>query len=56
MTQYAFVGSIPTIKNGLQSFLEKTGVDEIMITSHIYSLDAKMHCYELVAKLFETKQ
>jgi luciferase family oxidoreductase group 1 len=54
MTQYAFIGSVPTVKAGLQSFLERTGVDEIMITSHIYSLEEKMHCYELVAPLFNT--
>jgi luciferase family oxidoreductase group 1 len=56
MTQYAFVGSAPTVKAGLQSFLERTGVDEIMITSHIYSLQAKMHCYELVAPLFKRQE
>ncbi|MGZ3924215.1 MAG: MsnO8 family LLM class oxidoreductase, partial [Flavisolibacter sp.] len=56
MTQYAFVGSVPTVQAGLQSFLERTGVDEIMITSHVYSLEAKMYCYELVAGLFETKR
>lgn len=55
MTQYAFVGSVPVVKTGLQSFLEQTGVDEVMITSHIYSLEAKMHCYELVAPLFQTR-
>jgi luciferase family oxidoreductase group 1 len=56
MIQYAFIGSVPTIKAGLQSFLERTGVDEIMITSHVYSLDSKMHCYELVAALFERQE
>jgi hypothetical protein len=55
MTEYAFVGSVPTVKTGLQFFLEATGVDEIMITSHIYSLEAKMYCYELVASLFGIK-
>jgi luciferase family oxidoreductase group 1 len=56
MTQYAFIGSVPTLKAGLQSFLERTGVDEIMITSHVYSLESKMHCYELVAALFERQE
>lgn len=56
MTQYAVVGSAPIVKTGLQSFLEQTGVDEVMITSHVYSLEAKTHCYELVAPLFQTKQ
>jgi alkanesulfonate monooxygenase SsuD/methylene tetrahydromethanopterin reductase-like flavin-dependent oxidoreductase (luciferase family) len=54
MTQYAFIGSVPTIKTGLQSFLESTGVDEIMITSHLYSVEAKERCYQLVAPLFGT--
>lgn len=54
MTQYTFIGSVPTIKEGLQSFLERTSVDEIMIASHIFSLEVKMHCYELVASVFET--
>lgn len=53
MTQYAFIGNRETVKTGLQSFLDTTGVDEIMITSHIYSLEAKMHCYEIVASLFD---
>jgi luciferase family oxidoreductase group 1 len=56
MTHYAFTGSVPTVKTGLQSFLEGTGVDEIMITSHVYSLEAKMRCYELIAALFDTKE
>ena len=42
------------VGTGLQSFLESTGVDELMITSHIYALEAKMRCYELVAALFDT--
>lgn len=54
MTQYAFLGTVPVVQKELQSFLERTGVDEVMITSHIYSLEAKLHCYELVASLFDT--
>lgn len=52
MTHYSFIGSVHTIKTELQSFLEKTGVNEIMITSHLYALEAKLRCYELVAPLF----
>jgi luciferase family oxidoreductase group 1 len=53
MTQYAFIGSAQTVQQGLQSFLKTTGVDEIMITSHIYDLQAKLKCYELVAPFFK---
>lgn len=56
MMQYAFIGSPATIKEGLESFLKATRVDEIMITSHIYSLEAKMHCYQLAAPLFKTRK
>lgn len=56
MTQYAFIGSSETIKKELQSFLKTTAVSEIMITSHIHSLEAKMRCYELVAPFFKRRE
>ena len=52
MMHYAFVGDAATVQHGLQSFLDTTGVDEIMITSHIYDLDAKLKCYEIAVSLF----
>lgn len=53
MTQYTFIGSADTVRNGLHSFLHKTGVNEIMITSHVYDLQAKLKCYEIVAPFFK---
>ncbi|MGE5519337.1 MAG: LLM class flavin-dependent oxidoreductase [Candidatus Dadabacteria bacterium] len=53
MMQYTFVGSCDTVKTGLQEFLSLTNVDEIMITSHLYDLEAKRHTYELIAPLFK---
>lgn len=49
MTQYSFVGNPARVKEDLQTFLNATGIDEIMITSHIYDIRAKMRSYELVA-------
>lgn len=54
MTHYAFTGSLATVQNGLEDFLVQTGVDEIMVASHIYDLEAKMRTYELIAPLFKT--
>ena len=54
MTHYAFIGSPSTVQKGLQDFLSTTGVDEIMVTSHIYSLYAKKRSYELIAPFFKT--
>ena len=54
MLHYAFAGSVQTVKEDLQSFVQSTGVNELMITSHLYDLGAKITCYELVAPLFKT--
>ncbi len=53
MAHYSFIGSAATVKQGLQSFLNETGVDEIMVTSHIYDLEAKKKSYELIAPFFK---
>jgi len=55
MMKYAFVGNALTVKEQLQSFLNTTHVNEIMITSHIYDLQKKMRCLELCA-LFMKKR
>jgi luciferase family oxidoreductase group 1 len=55
MMKYAFVGSAITVKEQLQSFLNSTHVNEIMITSHIYDLQKKMRCLELVALFMKTR-
>ncbi|HEY1021081.1 MAG TPA: LLM class flavin-dependent oxidoreductase [Flavisolibacter sp.] len=52
MLQYSFVGSDETVKNALEAFVQSAGVQELMITSHIYDLEAKKKCYRLVAPFF----
>ncbi len=54
--QYSFVGGPETIKTELREFVETTGVHELMITSHLYDLSARISCYEIVAPLFQTVQ
>ena len=51
MTAYSFLGNIETIKTSLQSFVDETEVDEIMIASHLYDSDVKMRSLELIASL-----
>lgn len=53
MMKYSFIGSPDKVKEQLQSFLDRTGVDEIMVASHIYDLEAKMKSYGLVAPMFK---
>lgn len=52
MMLYTFIGSAETVHQGLQKFLDDTGVDEIMVASYIYDNTLKMRSYELIAPFF----
>jgi luciferase family oxidoreductase group 1 len=53
MMEYTFIGSAKTIQERLRSFLNDTGVDEIMVASYIYDNTSKMRSYELIAPFFK---
>jgi luciferase family oxidoreductase group 1 len=48
---FAVVGSPTTVRFGLERFVERTGADELMITSQIYDHQARLHSYEIVASV-----
>lgn len=56
MMHYSFIGSQVTVKDSLAAFVSKTGVDEIMMASHLYHVEAKLKSLELVATLFKTAE
>jgi luciferase family oxidoreductase group 1 len=49
----AVVGSPQTVQRGIEAFLQRTRVDELMITAAIYDHTARLRSFELVAKLRE---
>jgi alkanesulfonate monooxygenase SsuD/methylene tetrahydromethanopterin reductase-like flavin-dependent oxidoreductase (luciferase family) len=51
MLLYSFIGSPASVKSELDKFIESTGVDEIMVTSHIYDHAARLRSYEILAEL-----
>ncbi len=51
MLQYSFIGSADNVKGQLQSFIENTQVDEIMMVSNIFDHTARIRSYELVAQM-----
>ncbi|ACU04572.1 MULTISPECIES: LLM class flavin-dependent oxidoreductase [Pedobacter] len=53
MLACTFVGSKETVKQDLQQFLDQTGVNEIMATSHIFEHSARLRSYELLAQVFK---
>jgi luciferase family oxidoreductase group 1 len=52
MTTYSFLGTTETIAKSLQAFVDKTEVDELMISSHLYDLEARKRSLELISSLF----
>jgi luciferase family oxidoreductase group 1 len=56
MMRYASIGSQATVKASLESFLQDTAVDEIMIASHLFDLHARKRSLELVAALFKKRK
>jgi luciferase family oxidoreductase group 1 len=47
----AVVGSTDTVQRGIEAFLRRTRVDELMITAAIYDHAARLRSFELVAKV-----
>jgi luciferase family oxidoreductase, group 1 len=46
----AVVGSPETVRRGLEEFVALTGVDEVMVTAHIFDHAARLRSFEIVAE------
>jgi luciferase family oxidoreductase group 1 len=53
MLHYSFVGGPATIRKNLESFLDKTRVDEIIAVSHIYEHSNRLRSYEILSSLWQ---
>ena len=51
MLAVSFVGSHETVRCGLRDFIERTGVDEIIVASAIYDHAARLRSYEILANV-----
>lgn len=47
----AAVGSRETVRAGVKAFIERTGADELMITSQVFDHQARLKSYEILAGL-----
>ena len=52
MMRYSFIGSQDRVGSGLEKFVAETGVNELMIGSHIYDNNARLHSYSLLSPFF----
>ncbi|QHL87180.1 MsnO8 family LLM class oxidoreductase [Nibribacter ruber] len=53
MLRYSFVGSPATVESELQTFLDETQVDEIMVASNIYEPKDRLRSYEILSGMFK---
>ncbi|MFZ0475558.1 MAG: LLM class flavin-dependent oxidoreductase, partial [Halobacillus sp.] len=49
----SIIGSKESVREQLQSFIDKTQADELMVISQIYDHEARIRSYEIVAELFK---
>jgi len=47
----AVVGSAATVRRGIEAFLRRTGVDELMVTASIFDHAARLRSFEIVAQV-----
>jgi luciferase family oxidoreductase group 1 len=45
------IGSPQTVRAGVAAFVERTGADELMITSQVFDHEARLRCYEILSEL-----
>ncbi|WP_276088812.1 LLM class flavin-dependent oxidoreductase [Pedobacter sp. JY14-1] len=52
MLSCTFAGNKDTISQALQKFVNQSGIDELMATSHIYDHQARLRSYALLSEVF----
>ncbi len=53
MLKYAFVGSKEKVKEQTAQFLKQTGVNEVMVASHIYDHRDRLRSYEIFSEIMQ---
>ena len=53
MLQYAFVGDRDLIREKTEDFLNKTGVDEVIVASHIYHQEDRLKSIRIFSEIME---
>ncbi|MNV74068.1 hypothetical protein D3C71_1672580 [compost metagenome] len=50
----SIIGNENTVRHGLQTLLNETGADEIMVNGQIFDHQARLHSFEIVAGVKDT--
>ncbi len=54
MLKYAFIGSKETVKEQTSKFLKETGVNEVMVASHIFDHYDRLKSYKIFSEIMKT--
>ncbi|MCU7695348.1 LLM class flavin-dependent oxidoreductase [Haoranjiania flava] len=52
MLSMTFIGDKSSVQSQLDTFIKRSGVDEVMFTAHIYDHAARLRSYELLSEIF----
>lgn len=55
MLKYAFVGNKEQVKKKTEDFLDKTGVNEVMVVSHIYHPEDRLRSFEIFSEIMKER-
>lgn len=55
MMAYTFIGNKQTLRDKLSKFISTTDVDELMIASHIFDIDAKLKSFNIIDEVANSK-
>ena len=53
MLKYSFLGDKETIKAKTEDFLKQTGVDEVIVASHIYHQEDRLKSYQIFSEIMK---
>ncbi len=53
MLRFAFVGSTENVREKTKAFIKDTGVDEIMVASHIYDPEARIASFRIFSEIMK---
>jgi luciferase family oxidoreductase group 1 len=56
MLHYSFAGNTETLTEELTSFVRNTGINELMIATHMFDESAKKRSLEITASMFQTEK
>ena len=51
MLKYAFIGSKETVKEKTEEFIKQTGINEIMVASHIFDHQDRLRSYQIFSEI-----